>query len=68
MYGYTHTQVAPSTLWTISHMGHTVHAQVTIYDSQYEQIIPSKVHIIDINTIQVSFTSPQDGIAIVIMF
>ena len=68
VYGYSHQQTIPATTWTISHMGHTLKAQVTVYDSTYEQIIPGRIHIIDINTIQVIFNSPQAGSAVVIMF
>lgn len=68
VYGFGYTQATPATQWTISHMGHTFRLQVTIYDNAYEQITPHKVHIIDLNTAQVLFTSPQSGSAVIIMF
>lgn len=67
-YGYHHIQHAPTQVWMIVHNRGTVRASVTVYDMSFEQIIPQQVHIIDGNTIRVSFGSAISGSAVVMLF
>lgn len=67
-FGYQHLQDTPSQTWIIVHGRGTLRVSVTVYDSSYQQIIPEEVHVIDANTVRVSFASPMDGSALVLMF
>ncbi len=67
-YGYEHVQAVANTSWFIGHNGMTMRCQVTVYDDDWEQIIPDKVKIVDANNILVTFSSPITGRAMVIMF
>lgn len=66
--GYEHIQNTQSLTWLISHNKGTFRSQVTIYDTNWEQILPESVKVIDNNTILVSFVSSVAGRAIVILF
>lgn len=66
--GYEHTQATASTIWTITHNRNSKRVQATIYDDQYEQIIPERVKIINSNEISISFTAPVSGSAILLTF
>lgn len=66
--GYEHIQLEPSTLWNIVHAKNTRRIQVTIYDDNYEQIIPETIKLINTNEIQVSFVTPVSGVAIITAF
>lgn len=65
---WEHVQSVASTLWTIAHNRNSLRPTVTIYDTNNDQIYPNEVHIVDANTITVSFNSFQDGRAIILMF
>lgn len=67
-YGYYHQQVIAADTWTIVHNGSTMHTICQIYDTNNELILSDKVRIVDINTIEVIFGTPQDGLAHIIMF
>ena len=68
VYGYSHIQALPSSSWTIIHNRGTFRAQVTIYDNNWEQIIPEQVKVIDNNTVLVSFGTALIGRAMVLLF
>ena len=63
--GYEHTQNVASQTWTISHNSDTMRAHVTLYDENWEQIIPEKIKITDRNTITVTLNEPMAGKAMV---
>lgn len=67
-FGYQHVQDLPAQTWIVVHGRGTLRASLTVYDSSYQQIIPEEVHIIDANTVRVSFGSPMAGSALVLMF
>lgn len=67
-FGYQHIQDMPAQTWIIVHGRGTLRASLTVYDSSYQQIIPEEVHIIDANTVRVSFAAPMAGSALVLMF
>lgn len=66
--GYEHVQSTASVTWTIPHGLLSRRAQLTVYDNQWEQIIPEKIKIIDANTAQVTFTSAISGRVMVLAF
>jgi hypothetical protein len=68
VYGYSHIQTTASSSWTIIHNRGTFRAQVTIYDINWEQIIPEQVKVIDNNTVLVSFAAALVGRAMVLLF
>lgn len=68
IFGYEHTQSVDAITWNIVHNGNTMRAQVTIYDTNMEQILPERVKIVDLNNITVTFTAPVSGRATVILF
>ncbi len=67
-YGYLHNQPTAATTWTINHNGGTLRTICQIYDSSFNLVLSDQIAIVNINTIQVTFTVPQDGFAHVIMF
>lgn len=66
--GYEHIQSSASLLWTINHNKSSFRATTTIYDSNWEVILPESIKIIDNNTVLVSFLSPIAGRAMVLVF
>jgi hypothetical protein len=66
--GYEHVQSAPSTLWTITHNKNTFKLQTTIYNTNWEQLVPNNIQIIDNNTVLVSFNAPIAGRAMLLLF
>jgi hypothetical protein len=65
---WEHVQAVAGVLWTITHNKNSLRPSVSIYDTNNDQIYPDEVHIVDANTITVSFNSAQDGRAIILMF
>lgn len=63
--GYEHTQNTAAQTWVINHNSDTMRAHVTIYDENWEQIIPEKIKITDRNTITVTLNEPMAGKAMV---
>lgn len=66
--GYEHTQAVASTLWTVVHNKNSRKVQATIWDSTDEMVYPDSVKIIDLNTLSVTFNTPQEGRAILLLF
>lgn len=66
--GYEHIQTTEDTLWVVSHNKYSNRAQVSVYDDNWEQIIPDTVKVIDNNTIFVYFSTPISGRAMVLLF
>lgn len=66
--GYEHIQSAASILWTVNHDKGSFRASTTIYDSNWEVILPESIKIIDNNTILISFLTPVAGRAMVLVF
>lgn len=66
--GYEHIQTVASQTWTVAHGGNTFRIQVTVYDTDWEMLIPNSVKVIDNNTAIITFASPIAGRAMVLMF
>lgn len=59
--GHTHTQAVPSDLWTINHSKSSDNLVYILMDETNHQILPNDFRIIDINTVEFAFASPQLG-------
>jgi hypothetical protein len=68
VYGYEHIQNSPATIWTAVHNGGSFRTQVTIYDTNWEQVLPEDVKVIDNNTVRVTFASAMAGRAMILLF
>ncbi len=65
---YAHVQSTAALIWTILHNQSSLNPTVTVYDSTGEQVWPDAVNVVDMNTINVKFVSPQDGKALILLF
>lgn len=63
--GFQFTQSTPSTTWNILHNLNTLTPLVDVYDSIYHQLIPAEIISVDLNNIQIVFSSAQTGYVIV---
>ncbi len=66
--GYEYVRSAPATVWTITHGGATNRVQVTVWDEVNSSILPDSMTIVDVNTVFITFASPQAGRAILMLF
>lgn len=67
-YGFVYTQSVAGTTWTITHNANSEEVSATVYGTDNIQVIPDEILIVDINTLQISFTAPQDGKADLTIF
>ena len=68
MMGYEHIQAAPALQWAVVHNKATLRLTVTIYDDDLEMILPDNVVIVNGNTVNIYFSHPVSGRAILILF
>jgi hypothetical protein len=66
--GFEFIQTSPSLIWNINHNGGTKRIQITIYDMSDNVILSDGISLIDNNNLTITFSQPQDGRAILIMF
>lgn len=66
--GYLHLQTVSQVTWIVSHNGGTENVVVQIYDNSGDLVLPDRVHIVDINTVEINFEAAMDGRAHVIVF
>ena len=66
--GYRHEQLVPASQWVIIHGQANAKIICQIYDSIDELILPDRIKIIDTNTVQVDFETPQAGAAHIMFF
>lgn len=66
--GFEHVQTLASDTWTIVHGFNSNRVSATIWDASDEMILPDKVKIITLNTIQVTFNTALTGRAILMIF
>ncbi len=66
--GFLHIQGLSSDLWTISHNKGTDLLLCQIYTTPGDLIIPDVLTLIDINTVEVTFSTPITGRAHIIFF
>lgn len=64
---FIHTQVTPALTWAVSHNLATTTPLLQIYDTDYKQLIPESVEVVDNNTTNITFGAEQAGRAIVMM-
>ena len=53
--GYKYSQDEPSNVWVIEHNRETMNLQVQVFDPNNEMVIPSRIKIVDSNTVQIEF-------------
>lgn len=66
--GHEHIQSVASSLWTIVHNKGSKRVQVTIWDSDDEQLHADVVKIVDVNTVTIAFNTAITGRAILMLF
>lgn len=68
--GVVHLQPVASTLWTIVHNlgSENISGVHVIEGSTNDQVFPDNVEVIDINTIEISFTEAMSGKATLVLF
>jgi hypothetical protein len=66
--GYEHIQSVESSLWVVVHNLHSFRITSTFYDTNWEVVLAHNIHIIDNNTIHISFLSPMAGRAMILAF
>lgn len=62
--GYRHTQSTPSTIWTINHNLGLSYPIVDVFynnNGTMTKILPSSVEVLNVNTVQLTFTSAIAG-------
>lgn len=64
-YGYIHTQNISSVSWSINHNLQSTVPIVQIYNSSYQQLIPSSITATNQNTVDVVFAVATTGFAII---
>lgn len=66
--GYEHIQITESSTWIIVHNKNSMRVQCTIYNDDWEQVLPDRVKIIDANTAYVYFAEGMTGRAMILAF
>ena len=66
--GYLFTQGVASDLWTINHFAGTTNLLIQIFDSANNLVIPDNVELVNINTVEVTLSTPITGTARIIFF
>jgi len=59
--GAVYHQVAPSLTWTFTHNKNTMNVMYQVFDVSYSQIIPDAFIVLNLNTVQVNYTSAIAG-------
>ncbi len=64
--GHVHNHsVDPDVVWNIQHGLGSNYVVVQVYDSSLNMVIPASVVVVDTNNINISFSSPQTGFAMI---
>lgn len=66
--GYRHNQAIADTFWTVAHNKNSVNFICQVFDQTGEEVGAEKIAVHDINTITVTFASPQAGFVNVMFF
>lgn len=66
--GFRHNQHAPDVVWTIMHAKSSVNFICQLFDENGDEIIPERTNVQDLNTLVITFVSPQSGFANMIFF
>lgn len=67
--GYHHTQAVAASTWGINHALGTEFVNVSVYvdtGGYYTQMIPTSVKIIDVNNVEVAFSTSRSGRAVIV--
>jgi hypothetical protein len=63
--GFNFIQAIPAVTWSVVHSLDTRTPLVNVYSSSYSQLIPSDIVTIDSSSLEIRFSSPQQGFAII---
>lgn len=66
--GYLHVQAVASDFWVIPHFAGTTLLLIQIFDTSDNLVIPDNIEIVDINTVEVTLSTPIAGRAHVVFF
>ncbi len=68
--GFVHLQPVASTLWTVVHNLNTedISGVHVIDDGTNLQVFPDQIVVVDVNTIEISFTAMMSGKATLVLF
>lgn len=66
--GFEYKNPVPSEMWEIIHNANTERVHIMVYDGNNEVIFPDRIRIANVNTVEVFFTTPQDGKAVLVLF
>lgn len=66
--GFTQEFGVASATWNINHNGSTTFVMVQIFDESAQEIMSDTVSIIDLNNITITFSEPQLGTALLLLF
>lgn len=65
---YEYLHPVPAEVWTVVHAHNSVRQTITVYGTDNVQVWADDIRIIDANTAQISFSSPQSGRALILSF
>lgn len=68
VFGYVFRQPVAVGTWTIAHGGETSDVTIDIFDADGEVILPNQAYVVDENTVEITFTTPQNGQANLLLF
>lgn len=66
--GFEWIQTIPHRVWSIPHMKNSRRIHLTIWDPTDETVLSDTVRIINTNTVEVTFSTPMSGRAILVIF
>ena len=67
-YGYLFIASTAASTWTISHNLNSTNIMGQVFDATYKKIIEDSFRIVDNNTVEVTFSTPQTGYAHITVF
>lgn len=68
VWGFAYCQTGETTQWIINHNLGSDKAQVQVFDLDRMTVLPDEITIVNVNTIQIDFNSPQAGCAYITLF
>lgn len=66
--GFEHIQELADVTWVVSHNKGSTKLLCQVFDVNLQQVIPGEIHIVDSNTVVITFPEPFNGRAHVLFF
>lgn len=66
--GYEYVRPVAGSVWTIAHNSGTTRVQLTVWDEENTYLLPDVIKVVDGNTVEIRFSTPQAGRAILMLF